>query len=85
MIRILYSEYFKEFLDKFPTEKQELIKEIIKKYSKHAVLLPRPKSSGIHKDIEKVAIPEAKVIIFYVNAGDTWVIFTGVKMFDRAA
>jgi len=85
MIRIFYTEYFQEFLNKFPPEKQDLIKEIIKKYCDHAVLLPRPKSSGLHKNIQKVAIPEANVIIFYVNANDTWVIFTGVEMFDRAA
>jgi len=85
VIRILYTEYFQEFLDKFPTEKQRLIKIIIRKYCDHAVLLPRPKRSGVHRTIQKVAIPDAKVIIFYVNAGNTWILLTGVEIFDRAA
>ncbi len=85
MIRVFYTDYFQKFLDEFPTEKQDLIKEIIRKYCDHAVLLPRPKRSGVHRNIQKVAIPDAKIIIFYVNAGNTWILLTGVKMFDRVA
>ncbi len=85
MIRILYTQDFQDFLDKLSPEKQELIKEIIKKYAEHAIVLPRPKSSVIHRAIEKVLLPEAKVVIFYVNTSDTWIILTGVEEFSRAA
>ena len=85
MVRIFYTQDFQDFLDKLTTEKQELIKETIKKYAEHAAVLPRPKSSVIHHAIEKVLLSEAKVVIFYVQTSDTLIILTGVELFDRAA
>jgi len=85
MITIVYTEYFDTFLNEFDKEKQELIKKIIKDYCDHKILLPRPKSSSIKKDIQKVALHDANVIIFYVVLDDSWLILTGVEMMDRVA
>jgi len=85
MIHIIYTQYFNDFLEQFKTEKQDLIKNIIEKYCDGAVLLPRPESSRLHPEVQKVALPEASVIMFYLEADNTWFILTGIKMFDRIA
>ena len=85
MIKIYYTENFDEFVKKFPKEKQDLIKKIIEDYCDHNILLPRPKSSAISGEIQKVAILPANVVIFYLELDDTWLILTGVEMFERVA
>ncbi|MEX0855192.1 MAG: hypothetical protein WD018_05455 [Nitrosopumilaceae archaeon] len=85
MIHIVYTQYFKDFLEQFKPEKQNLIKNIIEKYCDGAVLLPRPESSRLQPEILKVAIPEASVIMFYIEIDNTWFILTGIPMFDRVA
>lgn len=85
MIKIIYTENFKGFLDNFDAEKQELIKKILTEYCDHQILLPRPKASSFRKDIKKVAIHESNIVVFYLELDDTWLLLTGVEMFDRAA
>jgi len=85
MIQIHYTEYFVEFVGQFPKEKQELIKKIIEDYCDHKKLLPRPKASAISKEIQKVAIHEADIVIFYVDYSVSWLILKGVKIHERAA
>jgi len=85
MIKIYYTDDFDEFVKKFPQEKQDLIKKIIEDYCDHNVLLPRPKPSAITKEIQKVLLLHANVVIFYVVLDDTWLILTGVEVFERVA
>ena len=85
MIKILYTENFNKFVKKFSDEKQKLIKKIIEDYCDHKKLLPRPKASAIRKEIKKVALYEADVVIFYLELDDAWLILTGVENFERAA
>ena len=85
MIKIYYTDYFDEFVKKFPKDRQDLIKKIIEDYYDHNVLLPRPKPSAITKEIQKVLLLQANVVIFYLELDDTWVILTGVEMYERAA
>jgi len=85
MIKIYYTEYFNEFVGQFTEDKKNLIKKIIVDYCDHKKLLPRPKASSISKEIQKVAIDEAEIIIFYVDLGDAWLILNGVKIHRRAA
>jgi len=85
MIKIYYTEYFDEFVKKFPKARQDLIKKIIEDYCDHNVLLPRPKPSAIMDEIQKVGILQANIVIFYLELDDTWVILTGVEMFERVA
>lgn len=85
MIKVDFTEYFDVFLKQFDTDKQELIKKIILDYCDHKKLLPRPKPSPFRKDIQKVALHEAGVVIFYCDFGDMWLILTGVVIHDRAA
>ncbi len=68
MIKIYYTENFDKFVKKFPKERQDLIKKTIEDYCDHNVLLPRPKSSAITGEIQKVAILPANVVIFYLGS-----------------
>ena len=85
MITIVYTEFFDVFLHQFDEQKQELIKKIIEDYCDHKILLPRPKFSSIKKDIQKVVLYDANVVIFYIVLDDSWLILTGVTMPDRVA
>lgn len=85
MIKIWYTEYFDKFLKQFDDEQQELIKKIIEDYCDNKVLAPRPKHSPLKKENKKVALPNANVVIFYLELNDTWIILDGIKMFDRVA
>ena len=85
MISIVYTDTFDGFLKKFDEKKQELIKKVIIDYCDHKILLPRPKSSALRKQIQKVAIPEVGVVIFYLDLHNTWILLTGIEIFDRVA
>lgn len=85
MIKIYYTERFDKFVKQFQKDKQDLIKKIIEGYCDHKIPLPRPKQSAIIKEIQKVAIHEVGIVIFYVDLDDTWLVLNGVKMFDRVA
>ena len=85
MIKIVYTDYFAEFLKQFDINKQEAIKKIIIDYCDHRKLLPRPKSSSLRKNIKKVALSEVNVVIVYVDLDDSWLILTGFEMFERVA
>jgi len=78
-------KYFNEFVESFDGDKIKLIKQIIEDYCDHKKLLPRPKASSITKEIQKVAIHEAEIIIFYVDLGAAWLILQGEKIHRRAA
>lgn len=85
MIHIIYTEYFKKFLDTFDTERQALTKKIIEDYCDGAILLPRPEKSRLNPEIQKVAIHDANIVIFYLELDDAWVILTGVEIPKRVA
>jgi len=85
MIKIHYTQYFDDFLNEFNTTTQDLIKKIITDYCDNKILLPRPKSSSLKKEIQKVALPDVGIVIFYLDLDDVWLILNGVKMFDRVA
>ncbi len=85
MIHIIYTQYFQDFLDTFDLQKQELIKKIITDYCDGAILLPRPEKSKLNPQIQKVAIHDADIVIFYVEVDGTWIILTGIEIPKRAA
>jgi hypothetical protein len=85
MIGIDYTQYFDDFLKTFDEPKQKKIKDIVQDYCDHKTLLPRPKTSTLSNGVQKVALQDVDVVLFYVDLGISWLILTGVEIPRRAA
>ena len=85
MININYTQYFQDFLDQFDQAKQDKIKDIIKDYCDHKILLPRPKPSVLSNNVQKVALQSVDVVIFYIDFGTSWLVLDGIEIHKRAA
>jgi len=85
MIDITFTQYFQDFLDQYDEEKQEKIKDIVKDYCDHKKLLPRPKTSALRRNVQKVALKAVVVVIFYIDFGTSWLILTGIAIPKRVS
>ena len=85
MIDINYTQYFADSIDQFDEEKQDQIKNIIKDYCDHKKLLPRPKTSALRRNVQKVALQDVDIVIFYIDFGTSWLVLTSVPIPKRVA
>ena len=85
-VSIKYSKTFDTFLKNLNNEKRaQLITDTLKKYAKNPNELPKPKDCEHYPNREKVALPDASVVVFYDNFGSTWVMVGGNEFIQRVA
>lgn len=83
--KIKYSKQFDEFLDSLNDKtRAKLIVTALENYAKDPNELPRPKDCKHYANREKVAIPDANVVVFYDNLGVYWIMIDGDEFVQRA-
>lgn len=84
--KIKYSNQFDAFLDSLNDKTRvKLIVTALENYAKDPNELPRPKDCKHYANREKVAIPDANVVVFYDNFGSYWVMIDGAEFIQRVS
>lgn len=84
--KIKYSSQFDDFLDSLnDKERATVITNALENYAKDPNELPRPKDCEHYANREKVAIPDADVVVYYDNFGSYWVMVDGTEFPKRAS
>ncbi len=82
--KIKYSKQFDKFLENLNDKtRAEQITTALENYAKDPNELPRPKDCKHYANREKVAIPDASVVVFYDNFGSYWIMIDGSEFTQR--